>query len=120
MPLSEWQGRAAPPLLPAGEATRLVLTPERRALYARIEARFDEMIEAGALDEVAALIKLRIDPSLPVMKATGVRELAAHLAGEISLEEAAARAKAETRRYAKRQMTWGRHQMPDWARVAMV
>jgi tRNA dimethylallyltransferase len=118
-PLSQWQGRPAAPLLPAGEAARLVLAPERSALYARIDARFDEMLEAGALAEVDALIKRRLDPSLPVMKATGVRELALHLAGEISLEEAAARAKAETRRYAKRQLTWARHQMADWERVVV-
>ena len=118
-PLSEWRRRASPPLLPLAQAARFVLAPERATLYARIDARFDEMISAGALDEVAALVRQELDPALPVMKATGVRELAAHLAGETSLEEAAARAKQETRRYAKRQWTWARHQMADWERVGV-
>jgi tRNA dimethylallyltransferase len=117
-PLSAWRERATPPLVLPEDSARFVLMPERPALYRRIDARFDEMLAAGALDEVAALVRRKLDPALPVMKATGVRELAAHLAGELSLEDAAARAKQETRRYAKRQFTWARHQMADFERVA--
>jgi tRNA dimethylallyltransferase len=75
------------------------------------------MVEAGALDEVRALVARRLDPLAPVMKAVGVRELAAHLAGELTLAEAVALAQQETRRYAKRQLTWLRNQTPDWERL---
>jgi tRNA dimethylallyltransferase len=116
-PLSEWRRAPAAPLLAGEGVLRLVLEPERRALYEEIEARFDRMLEDGAVDEVRALIARKLDPDLPAMKATGVRELATFLRGEISLETASARAKAETRRYAKRQTTWFRHQMHDWPRL---
>ncbi len=75
------------------------------------------MVEAGALQEVAALVARSLDPALPAMKAVGVRELAAHLSGEMTLEAAVALAQQETRRYAKRQMTWLRGQMGDWPRI---
>ncbi len=68
------------------------------------------MIGQGALEEVEALLALGLDPALPVMKAVGVPEFAAYLAGELSLEAALAQAQQATRRYAKRQMTWLRHQ----------
>ena len=87
-------------------------------LYRRIEERFDRMLAAGALDEVRALLQRELPKALPAMKAIGVREIAAFLQDEIPLEEAAARAKTETRRYAKRQVTWFRHQMRDWQRIA--
>jgi tRNA dimethylallyltransferase len=116
-PLSEWHAAEADALIPRGAALKVVLQPERPELYRRIEARFDDMLAEGAVDEVRALRALRLDPKLPAMKATGVRELAGYLRGEVSLEEAADAAKAETRRYAKRQTTWFRHQMPDWRRI---
>jgi len=72
----------------------------------------------GALDEVAALRERRLDPLLPVMRAHGVPGMIAHLDGRLSLEEAIARGQADTRAYAKRQVTWFRHQMPDWLAVA--
>jgi tRNA dimethylallyltransferase len=112
--LGEWQGGNAAPGLPVEAVTRLVVAPEREALYAAIDARFDAMIAGGALEEVRALIALNLDPGLPAMRAHGVRELAAYLRGECSLEEAVAKAKTETRRYAKRQMTWLRRFMQDW------
>jgi tRNA dimethylallyltransferase len=76
------------------------------------------MVEAGALPEVAALVARGLDANLPAMKAVGVREFAAHLRGETTLEAALALAQQETRRYAKRQMTWMRGQMGDWPRIA--
>ncbi len=88
----------------------LVLDPPREALYRACDARFGEMLAAGAVDEARRLAALGLDPDLPVMKAVGVAELLAHVRGEIALDEAAARARRATRRYAKRQVTWFRHQ----------
>jgi len=92
------------------------LAPDRERLYARIDARFGAMLDAGALDEVTALAARALDPLLPAMKAHGVPALMAHLKGEISREEAAEIGRADTRHYAKRQFTWFRHQLPefDW------
>jgi len=103
--------------LPESKAACFVLEPVRATLYERIEERFDRMVAEGALQEVDALLRQGLDTRMPVMKATGVRELAAVLRNEIPLGEANARAKVETRRYAKRQLTWLRHQMRDWPRV---
>ena len=75
------------------------------------------MVEQGALDEVRALVARRLKPALPAVKAVGVRELAAHLAGETTLPQALEAAQRETRRFAKRQLTWFRHQTPDWPRI---
>jgi tRNA dimethylallyltransferase len=112
--LSEWQGAAASPVLAEREVARLVVAPEREPLYAAIDARFDRMIASGAIEEVGALVALGLDQGLPAMRAHGVRELAAYLAGTVSLEEAVAKAKTESRRYAKRQMTWARRYMAGW------
>ena len=75
------------------------------------------MLSLGALDEVAALMTRNLDPALPALKAVGVQPLAAHLRGETTLEDALAAAQQDTRRYAKRQMTWMRGQTPDWPRL---
>ena len=112
--LSEWQGAGVAPVLAPEAVLRLVIAPEREALYAAIDARFEVMIEAGALEEVRALLALGLDPGLPAMRAHGVRELAAYLSGSSSRDAAMAKAKTETRRYAKRQMTWLRRFMKDW------
>jgi tRNA dimethylallyltransferase len=116
-----WQqgqgGEPEPPLIEPAMARRLVVEPDRAALYERIERRFDAMVEAGALDEVAALLELDLDPDLPVMKAIGVKAFADFLGKRISLEEAIVRAKTESRQYAKRQMTWLRNQMDGWDRL---
>lgn len=116
-PLTAWQSDTAPGLEP-GSWTGVVLEPPREELYARCDTRFDAMLAEGALEEVQALIGRDLDPALPVMKAVGVRELAAHLRGETSLQDAGALARQETRRYAKRQLTWLRNQTPDWPRIA--
>lgn len=114
--LSDWQARTAAPIA-ADRWRAVVLEPPRDVLYARCDARLDAMISDGALEEVAALMARGLDPLLPAMKAVGFRELAAHLAGDLTLEAAAALARQETRRFAKRQLTWFRNQTPDWLRV---
>lgn len=96
---------------------RIVLHPERDAVRGRIDARFAAMIDAGALEEVAALARRALDPALPVMRAHGVPGLLAHLRGETSLGEAVERGQRDTRAYAKRQFTWARTQMRDWLAV---
>ena len=115
-PLAEWHAETTPPLLPEGSYRALFIAPEREALYARIDARFDAMLADGALEEVTRLAARGLDPLLPAMKAHGVPELIRHLRGEITREEAAMIGKADTRHYAKRQFTWFRHQLPefDW------
>ncbi len=110
-PLSDWQAEKA-------EAApfaflRILVAPPREALYRACDARFLVMMERGALDEVRALLDLGLDPALPVMRALGVRELAAHLTGDCDLETAVAEAQTATRRYAKRQITWLRTQTPQ-------
>lgn len=115
-PITAWQAETSPALPPEAWSA-VVIEPDREALYARCDQRFEGMMEAGALDEVRRLVARNLDPDLPVMKAVGVRELTAHLAGEISLDRAVELARQETRRYAKRQLTWLRNQTPDWPRV---
>jgi tRNA dimethylallyltransferase len=80
--------------------------PPRDSLYAACNSRFDAMMAAGALEEVARLAARRLPPALPVMKALGVPPLLAHLEGRLPLADAIEAAKLETRRYAKRQLTW--------------
>jgi tRNA dimethylallyltransferase len=106
------------PALARDAWTGLALTPEREALYAAINARFDAMLAAGAMDEVRAFAARKLDPTLPAMKAHGAPALMAHLRGEMSLADAAESAKRDTRRYAKRQFTWIAGQMPAWPRIA--
>lgn len=112
--LAEWQGTAGTPTLQSDAVLKLVVAPEREAVYAAIEARFDRMLDEGAIDEVRALVDLRLDPSLPAMRALGVRELTAYLTGAMTLDEATTKAKTESRRYAKRQMSWTRRFMAEW------
>lgn len=117
-PLAEWQNvPPLPPLVSPAETAAFVLDVDRETLYRRIEARFDRMVGEGALAEVEALIAQKLDPNLPAMKAIGVREFSAVLRGELPLDAAIAKAKMESRRYAKRQSTWFRHQMRDWRRL---
>jgi tRNA dimethylallyltransferase len=94
---------------------KIFLAADRAELRQRIDARFVTMMKQGALDEVAALRERRLDPLLPVMRAHGVPGLIAYLDGTISRDEAVQRGQGDTRRYAKRQFTWFRHQMgEDW------
>jgi tRNA dimethylallyltransferase len=109
--LAEWQ--AAPPEgAMAADWLAVTLMPPKDALYAACDGRFRRMVDEGAVDEVRSLLARRLDSALPVMKALGVAELAAHVQGGIGLDEAVARAAGATRNYAKRQLTWFRHQMP--------
>jgi tRNA dimethylallyltransferase len=117
-PLAEWQEKPGVPLVRPEETVAVFLSVERKELWRRIDARFDAMLAGGALDEVRRLAARKLDPALPAMKAHGVPWLMRHLAGEISLEEAVAGSKADTRRYSKRQETWFRHQMKGWSWVA--
>ncbi|MBM3567204.1 MAG: tRNA (adenosine(37)-N6)-dimethylallyltransferase MiaA [Alphaproteobacteria bacterium] len=93
------------------EALCLVVNRQREELYARCDARFAAMIESGALDEIDRLANMELEPSLPAMKAIGVRPLLAYRRGESDLATAIAKGQQETRNYAKRQLTWFRHQL---------
>ena len=109
--LADWQADQPEGAAMDARFATIAVIPERDALYAATEARFDAMVAGGALDEVRVLMALGLDPSLPAMKALGVGELGRHLAGEISLEDASGAAKKGTRHFAKRQLTWLRNQV---------
>ncbi len=105
--LASWQ--AQPGVPPPWEFRLLLLDPPRAWLRQAIASRFGAMLEAGAVAEVDALLALGLDPALPVMRAHGVQELAAYLAGTLTLREAADRSILATGQYLKRQATWFRH-----------
>ncbi|QIE55242.1 tRNA (adenosine(37)-N6)-dimethylallyltransferase MiaA [Pikeienuella piscinae] len=113
--LASWREETGPPLI--GDADRMLILPERGALYARLDRRFDAMLAEGVLEEARAMRARRLNPALPAMKAVGAPALFAHLDGEIGLDEAAERARRATRNYAKRQMTWARSRMNDWPKA---
>ncbi len=113
-PLALLQATRAAPLLDAATTPAFFLAPDRGELYARIDRRFDGMIDGGALEEARALAARQLDPALPAMRAHGVPHLIAHLCGQLSLKDAVARGKADTRHYAKRQFTFARHQLPSF------
>jgi tRNA dimethylallyltransferase len=116
--LTDWHRDGLPPILDPKRAAKVFLTCERKELVRRIEVRFDAMLAAGALEEVQRLAARKLDPALPAMKAHGLPWLIRHLDGEGTLGAAAAGAVMDTRRYAKRQLTWFRNQMKDWPREA--
>jgi tRNA dimethylallyltransferase len=109
LPIGEWRRRPSP-AAPWRFAT-ILLMPPRGELYAACDARFSAMIARGALEEAEALVARRLDPTLPAMKALGVPQLLRHLQGELSLAEATRLGQQATRNYAKRQVTWFRHQL---------
>jgi len=115
-PLSQLQADTRPLIDPA-RALGVAILPDRAALYARIEARFDAMIAGGALDEASMIAARALAPDLPAMKAVGLPPLLDYLAGRCPLEAAIETAKRDSRRYAKRQFTWFSNQHPDWARM---
>lgn len=110
-PLSHWQTQRAEGAPEGLLFSVLVIDPPRDALYANCDRRFRVMMGQGALEEVRRLDALGLDPDLPAMKALGVPELRDHLRGALTLDEAIALAQQSTRRYAKRQVTWFRHQL---------
>jgi tRNA dimethylallyltransferase len=112
--LADWQQKPGRPLIDPGETLTVFLEIDRKILRERIDARFDRMLEDGALDEVKALAARNLDPALPALKAHGAPALSRYLSGEISREEASTFGNTDTRHYAKRQETWFRHQMKDW------
>ena len=116
--LADWQNETGPALIPVSAADTVVLQPAPDWLNARIDARFDAMITAGALAEVAAELPWW-DADQPSSRAIGAPELVAHLRGEVSLAEALARAKLASRQYAKRQRTWLRSRMAAWRQVPL-
>jgi len=111
VPLSQWQRQHEP--APLRRIAALMLLPPREALYASCDQRVETMIAAGAEDEVRALLARELAPFLPAMKAVGMRELGAYLAGEISRQSAVAAMQQATRNYAKRQYTWFRRRLPE-------
>jgi tRNA dimethylallyltransferase len=116
-PLAHWQQQRVGGIRDAIELHPLVLLPPRELIYSRCDARFERMLEQGAVAEVEALLCRKLSPALPVMRAIGVPEIAGHLRGEWSRDEALARGQQATRNYAKRQFTWFRRQPPqDWPR----
>jgi tRNA dimethylallyltransferase len=116
--LTDWHRDGMKPALAPDRAVKIFLDVDRAELYRRIDARFETMLAAGALDEVRALDRRGLPPALPAMKAHGVPWLIRHVRGQIDRAAAAAEAKRDTRRYSKRQATWFRHQLPDWTWVA--
>jgi tRNA dimethylallyltransferase len=116
--LHDWHDDNKPAIVDLKRAAKVFLMPKREALLERIDARFDAMMAAGALDEVSALAARGLDPNLPAMKAHGVPWLIRHLEGEITLAEAVEGGKRDTRQYTKRQATWFRNQLPEFAWVA--
>jgi tRNA dimethylallyltransferase len=116
-PLLDWHEDNKPASVDLARAAKVFLMPDREELFRRIDARFDAMISAGAIEEIRALAARKLDPNLPAMKAHGVPWLIRHLNGEITLAEAAEHAKLETRQYTKRQATWFRNQLPEFAWV---
>ncbi|MFG1342198.1 tRNA (adenosine(37)-N6)-dimethylallyltransferase MiaA [Xanthobacter autotrophicus] len=115
--LSDWQRDAPTPVLDASRCVCLVLEMDRAVLRQRIDARFEAMMADGALEEVRALAARRLDPARTVLKAHGAPALTRHLVGEMTLDAAIAEGQGDTRRYAKRQETFFRHQMADWPRA---
>lgn len=116
-PLAQWQAAREGGIADEVRLVPMILLPPRDWLFARCDARFDAMLKQGAIDEVEALLARNLDPSLPVMRAIGVREIAALIA-DAADPTPVEQAKIATRQYAKRQYTWFRNQPPaDWPRI---
>ena len=118
-PLAEWQKERSGGIGDEVELAPLILLPERGRLYERCDERFERMMSKEGVEEVRSLLSRGLNPLLPVMRAIGVREIAAWLRGESSREEALEAGRTATRQYAKRQYTWfSRQPPPDWPRFA--
>ena len=116
--IAHFQAAAGPAVIDAARAEKIVVLPDRAVLAARIDRRFAGMLKTGAVEEVKALLALELSPAMPVMKAIGVPQIAAMLAGDMSEAQVIERGAAATRQYAKRQMTWFRNQLDEsWRRI---
>ncbi|QCI97487.1 tRNA (adenosine(37)-N6)-dimethylallyltransferase MiaA [Agrobacterium larrymoorei] len=114
-----YQTTSGPMIIDPDRAQKLVVLPERSILHERINRRFENMMQSGAVEEVQALLSLDLPPDSTALKAIGVSQIAEMLAGRMSQEDVTEKSAAATRQYAKRQMTWFRNQMgEDWQRVA--
>ncbi|UNK39299.1 tRNA (adenosine(37)-N6)-dimethylallyltransferase MiaA [Shinella sp. H4-D48] len=117
-PISAFQAGTGPAVIDSARARKIVVLPDRAVLATRINRRFGDMLKTGAVEEVKALLALDLSPAMPVMKAIGVPQIAAMLAGEMSEADVIERGAAATRQYAKRQMTWFRNQLDEsWQRI---
>ncbi|MDX2112418.1 MAG: tRNA (adenosine(37)-N6)-dimethylallyltransferase MiaA [Alphaproteobacteria bacterium] len=110
-PLTYWQQQEQKPFYSEDYFEIEKIEAEREELYQRCDQRFDKMIEMGAVEEVREFIETRQLAAAGLEKIIGFRELSAYLRGELVLEQAIDKAKQMTRNYAKRQMTWFRHQL---------
>ena len=117
--LSVWQSKPGVPTIEPDHAVRLVMALARDELRTRADDRFDRMMDDGALAEAAAIDALALDPALPAMRALGVAPLIAAVRGEMAVEAAVQRGKAETRQYLKRQETWIKRHMISWTGVSL-
>ena len=116
--LSTWQQELSGGIIDQISIVPIILLPPREWLYDRCNARFEMMLAHGAVEEVEALRARQLDPSLPAMRAIGVRDIIDWIEGRSLRVDMIERAQAATRQYAKRQYTWFRHQLPDaWARI---
>lgn len=116
--LAYWQAQPPIPPVPQARFYRFTLSLARDLLYARCNERLDRMVEKGALDELESLLARNLPVDLPAMRAVPIPELAHYLRGEWPLEKALEKAKQATRNYAKRQITWQRHQLADAPTIA--
>jgi tRNA dimethylallyltransferase len=117
--LADWQRQPGQPVLRCDHTHRLLLLPNPTRHASAIARRLERMLNVGAVEEVRSLLALGLSDALPIMRAVGVRPLALHLAGSLSLSEAAAAATLETRQYAKRQQTWFRRNMIAWQAIEL-
>ena len=116
-PLTHWQQERVGGIAHSVALKPLILLPPREWLYERCDHRFETMMSDDGIAEIEALLARQLAPSLPVMRAIGVPEIAAFIRGELTRDEALAAGRLATRRYAKRQYTWFRHQPPpEWPR----
>lgn len=116
--ISTFRSTSGPAVIDPERAEKIVVLPDRAVLAARIDRRFGLMLKAGAVDEVKALLAQGLPLAMPVMKAIGVPQIAAMLAGEMREADVIERGAAATRQYAKRQMTWFRNQLDEsWRRI---
>ncbi|MDA5633877.1 MULTISPECIES: tRNA (adenosine(37)-N6)-dimethylallyltransferase MiaA [Rhizobium/Agrobacterium group] len=116
--IRDYQKASGPVIVDPDRARKFVVLPDRPVLHDRINRRFEAMMESGAVEEVEALLALKLAPDATAMKAIGVSQIAEMLAGRMSEAEVIEKSAAATRQYAKRQMTWFRNQMgEDWTRI---